>query len=143
MRTSCETVMCAKSCSTRFGLLAATCAVSFGGLDVCTPRFNGNSQGIVWVDVQGSQTSNTVNRNKVEARKAVAIAMQYASEFTTATIGIVTPFKAQAERINTLIPIKTKVSAKRVAASSARTLESTIRVRICVDIAMQILVMSW
>ena len=78
--------------------------LSIGGLDVCTPRFNGNSQGIVWVDVQGSQTSNTVNRNEVEARKAVAIAMQYASEFTTATIGIVTPFKAQAERINTMIP---------------------------------------
>ena len=32
MRTPCETVMCAKSCSTRFGLLAATCAVSLGGL---------------------------------------------------------------------------------------------------------------
>jgi superfamily I DNA and/or RNA helicase len=58
----------------------------------------------MWVDVQGLQTSDTVNRNEAEARKAVAIATQYASQFTTATIGIVTPFKAQAERINTLIP---------------------------------------
>ncbi len=32
MRTPCETVTCAKSCSTRFGLLSTTCAVSLGGL---------------------------------------------------------------------------------------------------------------
>ena len=78
--------------------------LSIGGLDVCTPRFKDNPQGVMWVDVQGLQTSDTVNRNEAEARKAVAIATQYASQFTTATIGIVTPFKAQAERINTFIP---------------------------------------
>ena len=32
MRNPCETVTCAKSCSTRFGLLSTTCAVSLGGL---------------------------------------------------------------------------------------------------------------
>lgn len=78
--------------------------LAIGGLNVCTRRIDGDQQGVVWVDIQGKQASDTVNRNDFEAEKTVAIAEQYASEFTTATIGIVTPFKAQAERINALVP---------------------------------------
>ncbi len=77
---------------------------AIGGLNVLTPRFNDKPQGIVWVDVQGRQTSDTVNRNEDEARRVVAIAQKIAFELSDVTIGIVTPFKAQAEKINALIP---------------------------------------
>lgn len=79
-------------------------SLAIGGLNVLTPRFNGKPQGIVWVDVQGRQTSDTVNRNEDEAERAVTIAQKIAFKLSDATIGIVTPFKAQAEKINALIP---------------------------------------
>ena len=78
--------------------------LALGGLEVCTPQFDGDLQGIKWVDVQGRQDSDAVNRNDVEARKTVAIANQCAMRFPNASIGIVTPFKAQAEWINSRIP---------------------------------------
>jgi len=78
--------------------------LAFGGLNVCTPQFHGDGQGVVWIDVHGRQTSDTINRNEAEAQKALEIARQCAQKYPEATIGIVTPFTAQAERINSLIP---------------------------------------
>ena len=78
--------------------------LAIGGLNVLTPRFNDKPQGIVWVDVQGQQTSDTKNSNEAEARRAVAIAKKIALIWKDVTIGIVTPFKDQAEKINDLIP---------------------------------------
>ena len=76
--------------------------LAIGGLNVCTPQVSGCDQGVVWVDVQ--QSSDTGKRNDAEARQAVAIAQKYALKHASATIGIVTPFNAQAEKINALIP---------------------------------------
>jgi superfamily I DNA and/or RNA helicase len=85
--------------------------LAFGGLNVCTPQFHGDGQGIVWIDVHGRQTSDTVNRNEAEAQKALEIARQCAQKYPEATIGIVTPFTAQAERINALIPTELRSRA--------------------------------
>lgn len=90
--------------------------LAFGGLNVCTPKFDGDGQGVVWVDVHGQQASDTVNRNEAEAQKALEIARQCAQKYPDATIGIVTPFTAQAERINALI----------TAELSARTIADTV-----------------
>ena len=77
-----------------------------GRLEVCTrtDKLKGDPQGIVIVDVAGKQTSDVVNINEQEARKAVDIACQVARQYPDVSIGIVTPFKHQAERINQLIP---------------------------------------
>ena len=80
--------------------------LAIGGLNVCTPRIDDNPQGVVWVDIQGRQTSPTANRNEAEARKAVELAKKLAQTIAGATIGIVTPFTAQAERINAMIPVE-------------------------------------
>lgn len=77
-----------------------------GRLEVCTrmDTLKGNPQGIVLVDVVGKQASDVVNINEAEAKKAVEIAVKTASQYPDVSIGIVTPFKHQAERINQLIP---------------------------------------
>lgn len=75
-------------------------------LDVKTDvsRLKANPQGIVIVDVKGKQESDSTNINEAEAKKAVDIAVRSASQYPDASIGIVTPFKHQAEKINSLIP---------------------------------------
>ena len=79
---------------------------SVGKLEICTRinKLKGDPQGIVIVNVVGRQTSDVVNINEQEARKAVDIACQVARQYPDVSIGIVTPFKHQAERINQLIP---------------------------------------
>lgn len=69
-----------------------------------TRQLKGNPQGIVLVDVKGQQVSENVNINEAEARKAIDIAVQTARSYPDVSIGIVTPFRHQAERINYLIP---------------------------------------
>ena len=64
----------------------------------------GNPQGIVLVDVKGNQVNDNVNVNEAEAKKSIEIAVQTAISYPDVTIGIVTPFRHQAERINSLIP---------------------------------------
>jgi superfamily I DNA and/or RNA helicase len=56
------------------------------------------------VNVVGRQISDVVNINEAEAKKAIEIATQVARQYPDVSIGIVTPFKHQAERINQLIP---------------------------------------
>lgn len=64
----------------------------------------GNPQGIVLVDVKGRQVNDNVNVNEEEARKSIELAVMAANIYPDVTIGIVTPFRHQAERINSLIP---------------------------------------
>lgn len=67
-------------------------------------RLKGNPQGIVLVNVDGRQVRNNVNVNEAEALKSIELAVQTAESYSDVTIGIVTPFKHQAERINSMIP---------------------------------------
>jgi superfamily I DNA and/or RNA helicase len=69
-----------------------------------TRLLKGNPQGIVLVDVKGKQVNDNVNVNEAEAKKAIELAVQAAKSYPEVTIGIVTPFRHQAERINSLIP---------------------------------------
>lgn len=75
-------------------------------LDVKTDihKLKANPQGIVLIDVKGKQVSDSTNVNEAEAKKAVEIAVRSVSQHPEASIGIVTPFKHQAEKINSLIP---------------------------------------
>ncbi len=69
-----------------------------------TRKLKGNPQGIVLVDVKGKQVNDNVNVNEAEAKKSIELAIQAAKSYPDVTIGIVTPFRHQAERINALIP---------------------------------------
>ena len=80
--------------------------LTFGGLNVCTANrpTDGTPQGIIWKDVKGSQVSDSVNVNLAEVNEVIQTAVGYAKNNARLTIGIVTPFSAQAERINNHIP---------------------------------------
>lgn len=67
-------------------------------------RLKGNPKGIVWVNVQGRQVNDNININEAEAKKAVELAVRAANAYPDVSIGIVTPFRHQAEKINSLIP---------------------------------------
>jgi predicted nucleic acid-binding Zn-ribbon protein len=67
-------------------------------------RLKGNPQGIVLVNVLGRQVNDNVNVNEAEAKKAVEIAIRSAQSYPDVSIGIVTPFRHQAEKINSMIP---------------------------------------
>ena len=69
-----------------------------------TSRLKGNPQGIVLVNVIGKQVSDNVNVNEAEAKKAIELAVKSAQSYPDVTIGIVTPFMHQAEKINSMIP---------------------------------------
>lgn len=67
-------------------------------------RFRWKDQGIRIYDIKGKQTNDNVNINEKEANAAIQIATAVAAKDDKVTIGIVTPFRHQAERINSLIP---------------------------------------
>ncbi|MBR0264973.1 MAG: AAA family ATPase [Prevotella sp.] len=67
-------------------------------------RLKGNPQGIVLVNVVGRQVNDNVNINEAEAKKAIELAVQAAQSYPDVSIGIVTPFRHQAEKINSMIP---------------------------------------
>lgn len=67
-------------------------------------KFKMKQQGIIIVDVKGLQKNDVVNVNELEAVKAIQIATEIAAKNDDVSIGIVTPFKHQAERINYLVP---------------------------------------
>lgn len=67
-------------------------------------RLKGNPHGIVWIDIKGRQTNDNININEAEARKSVELAIKAVNAYPDATVGIVTPFRHQAEKINSLIP---------------------------------------
>jgi superfamily I DNA and/or RNA helicase len=66
--------------------------------------FTINPAGIIWIDVKGEQTSNSKNENKDEVKKAIEIIKDIANRYPKKSIGIVTPFKNQAETLNSEIP---------------------------------------
>lgn len=75
-------------------------------LQVCTRDTNNelHHKGIIWVDVIGTQKSETRNINEAEVEKAISIATDIAKQCPSVSIGIITPFKHQAEELNSRIP---------------------------------------
>ena len=67
-------------------------------------HLKGNPQGIVLVNVIGKQVNDNVNVNEAEVRKAIELAVKAAQTYPDVSIGIVTPFRHQAEKINSMIP---------------------------------------
>lgn len=67
-------------------------------------KLKGRPEGIVIIDVKGTQVNDNVNVNEKEAQKSIDIAINVASRYPDVSIGIVTPFRHQAERINSAIP---------------------------------------
>lgn len=67
-------------------------------------RLKGNPQGIVLVNVVGRQVNDNVNINEAEAKKVIELAVHAAQSYPDVSIGIVTPFRHQAEKINSMIP---------------------------------------
>ena len=97
-----------------------------GGLDVRTGTFAHpiKEQGCFWVNVNGRQVSNRINVNAEEVRAAVAKAVELAKADKNISIGIVTPFKAQAERLHHAIP---KEFASRISASTVHKFQGDER----------------
>ena len=80
--------------------------LTFGGLNVCTANRpnDGTPQGIIWMDIRGTQVNGSTNVNMAEVDEVIRAAVAYANGNPRLTIGIVTPFSAQAEQINKSIP---------------------------------------
>ena len=97
-----------------------------GGLDVRTGAFAHpiKEQGCFWVNVNGRQVSNRINVNAEEVRAAVAKAVELAKADEDISIGIVTPFKAQAERLHHAIP---REFASRITASTVHKFQGDER----------------
>lgn len=92
-----------------------------GGLIVRTPEFKNplHKQGCFWVDVVGQQVSSQVNVNYAEVDKALEIAVRLAGENPEISIGLVTSFKSQAEKMHAKIvhlpeKLKTRITASTV-----------------------------
>lgn len=75
-------------------------------LKVCTKNedFSIQPNGIIWIDVKGSQTADNVNINDAEVEKSIEVATYLAKENPNISIGIVTPFTLQAKTIHSKIP---------------------------------------
>lgn len=75
-------------------------------LNICTSQMKTEIEpkGIVWVNVRGQQKGDSVNINECEAQKSIELAKALIVRYSNISIGIVTPFRHQAERINSLIP---------------------------------------
>ena len=61
-------------------------------------------RGIIWVDVVGTQRSETRNVNDAEVDKSIALAKDIAKKYPNVSIGIISPFRHQAEEINRKLP---------------------------------------
>lgn len=71
-------------------------------LRICTKRMAPklDKEGIIWVDIKGKQVSDTRNVNESEVKKAISLATSIAKAYQNVSIGIISPFKHQAEEIN-------------------------------------------
>lgn len=58
------------------------------------------SKGIIWEDVVGLQKGDTININEAEVKKCIEIAVGLAEKYPTISIGIISPFRNQAQEIN-------------------------------------------
>ena len=77
-----------------------------GGLKVCTSGLlkEIDPKGVFWVDVKGKQVRDSLNLNLQEVDAAMKLTVELASAYPKASIGIVTPFKSQAMKLNERIP---------------------------------------
>lgn len=75
-------------------------------LVICTTdaQFQLQEKGIIWIDIKGQQKASNINVNESEVIKSIEIASRLAIKYSNITIGIVTPFKSQAEQLNARIP---------------------------------------
>lgn len=62
------------------------------------------TKGVFWKDVKGHQFSSVINRNDAEVNKSIECARKFASLYPDISIGIISPFKHQAQEINAKIP---------------------------------------
>jgi rRNA-processing protein FCF1 len=76
-------------------------------LDVRTTEKNPmlKQRGIIWMDVRGEQRSDAQNINDAEVEKCISIATHLAKQYPEISIGIISPFKHQAQEINAQIPV--------------------------------------
>ena len=76
-------------------------------LDVRTTEKNPmlKQKGIIWMDVRGEQRSDAQNINDAEVEKCISIATHLAKQYSEISIGIISPFKHQAQEINAHIPV--------------------------------------
>jgi hypothetical protein len=63
-------------------------------------------KGIIWKDVKGKQKSNTLNVNEEEITECLSIVKSLTEEYPDISIGIISPFRHQAEKIKASIPEK-------------------------------------
>jgi energy-coupling factor transporter ATP-binding protein EcfA2 len=77
-------------------------------IDVCTKNENFKIQpnGIEWIDVIGNQKANNININEAEIETAIGKAIELANQNPDISIGIVTPFRHQADALHKKIPIE-------------------------------------
>lgn len=61
-------------------------------------------EGIIWEDVLGSQKNEMQNINEEEAKRCIEIAEKLAKKYPDISIGIISPFKLQAQEISAMIP---------------------------------------
>lgn len=71
-------------------------------LSVCTKESHSDliPKGLIWVDVKGEQKSDSQNVNMAEVEESVKIAEDMARKYPEVSIGIISPFKDQAQEIN-------------------------------------------
>ncbi len=61
-------------------------------------------KGLRWIDIEGQQRANNININDVEVEKSIELATHLANQHPNISIGIVTPFKHQADELNRKLP---------------------------------------
>lgn len=75
-------------------------------LKICTKNkdFAIQPNGIKWIDVVGVYKAETININELEIEKSIEIAIYFANKYPDISIGIVTPFRHQADALHKKIP---------------------------------------
>jgi superfamily I DNA and/or RNA helicase len=75
-------------------------------LKICTKKEDYNIQpsGIKWIDVKGTHKAPHININEAEIEVAVTKAIELANQNPNISIGIVTPFRNQADALHKKIP---------------------------------------
>jgi len=63
-------------------------------------QFTIEPKGIVWINVKGEQKANNININLAEVEKSIELAINLARQNNSISIGIITPFRHQAEQLN-------------------------------------------
>lgn len=79
-------------------------------LKICTKNedFKIQPSGIKWIDVIGTHKANNININEAEIAIAIAKAIELANQNPDISIGIVTPFRHQADALHNKIPTNFK-----------------------------------